>query len=109
MSPAPRYEVVLKPSRAKGKKLAAVLYRGGRKEKTVNFGAAGMEDYTTHRDPERKERYLARHRSRENWGASGVTTPGFWARWILWSEPSLPAAIRETSRKFGLEIRYLPG
>jgi hypothetical protein len=105
---APRYEVYLGPSRAKGKKMAAVVFQNGRKVKTVNFGAAGMSDYTIHRDPERMERYLTRHRAREDWSASGVLTPGFWSRWILWSEPSLPAAIRKTSQKFHLKIRQTP-
>ncbi len=29
--------------------------------KTIHFGSAGMSDYTIHKDPERKERYIARH------------------------------------------------
>ena len=30
--------------------------------KNVSFGAAGMSDYTLHKDPERKERYISRHK-----------------------------------------------
>jgi hypothetical protein len=72
--------------------------------KTVRFGATGYEDYTTHKDAERKKRYMTRHKSRETWGKSGLETPGFWSRWILWNKPSLGASISDTSRRFGLKI-----
>ena len=35
-------------------------------EKIIHFGARGYEDFTTHKDPERKERYIARHKPRED-------------------------------------------
>ena len=50
--------------------------------RTIHFGAKGYEDYTTHKDPERKARYLARH-SGEDWSEAGVNTAGFWAGWLL--------------------------
>ena len=31
-------------------------------KKTVSFGAAGMSDFTKHKDTERKQRYLNRHK-----------------------------------------------
>ena len=34
--------------------------------KKVHFGARGYEDYTMHKDPERRRRYIARH-SREDY------------------------------------------
>ena len=37
------------------------------KEKVVSFGQRGASDYTIHGNDERKERYLRRHRARENW------------------------------------------
>ena len=106
--PAPRYEVYLGPSRASGKKYTAVVFQNGRKLRTVHFGAAGMSDYTIHKDLERMARYLSRHRAREDWELTGVTTPGFWARWILWSEPTHAAAVRATARRFGLRIHTGP-
>jgi len=36
----------------------------GKVVKTTHFGAAGMSDYTKHKDPERKQRYLNRHRKK---------------------------------------------
>lgn len=67
----------------------------------VHFGARGYDDYTIHKDKERQRRYVNRHRSRENWGPTGIFTPGFWSRWILWNKPSLRESIRDTKQRFG--------
>ena len=52
--------------------------------KRVHFGARGYEDYTTHHDDERKARYIARHRAREDW--NDYMSAGALSRWILWEE-----------------------
>jgi hypothetical protein len=70
----------------------------------VHFGRQGYSDYTKHKDPLRMERYLTRHRSRENWTRSGAKTAGFWSRWILWSSPSLLGARRKTEKVLGKKI-----
>ena len=67
---------------------------------TVRFGARGYSDYTKHKDPDRKQRYITRHRKNENWKISGVRSAGFWSRWILWGEPTLRGSIRALERKF---------
>jgi hypothetical protein len=72
---------------------------------SVKFGAKGYSDYTKHKDSDRMKRYLARHRSRENWTRSGINTAGFWSRWILWSKPTLKEAIAYTSKKFNITIQ----
>ncbi len=74
--------------------------------KVVRFGRRGFSDYTLHKDPERMKRYLARHRSRENWTRSGRYSAGFWSRRILWSEPSFQAALRKTQRVLGRKIIF---
>lgn len=73
--------------------------------KTIHFGAKGMSDYTKHKDSERKQRYITRHQSRENWTKSGIATAGFWSRWLLWGEPTLKASIEEIERRFKVEIK----
>jgi len=70
----------------------------------VSFGLRGYSDYTLHKDKERMERYLTRHRSRENWTRSGAKTAGFWSRWLLWSSPSLLGAKRKTEKVLGKKI-----
>ena len=69
-------------------------------DKTVHFGAMGYEDYTTHNDEKRKASYLARHRTKEDWTLSGVDTAGFWARHLLWNEPSLTASVADINKRF---------
>jgi hypothetical protein len=70
----------------------------------VHFGRQGYSDYTKHKDGVRMERYLTRHRKRENWTRSGAKTPGFWSRWLLWSSPSLNSARAKTEKVLGKKI-----
>lgn len=51
--------------------------------KKVSFGAKGYEDYTIHKDKERRTKYRQRH-SRDN--IHDPTSPGFWSWWVLWGE-----------------------
>jgi hypothetical protein len=73
--------------------------------KTVHFGASGYSDYPTHKDSERKQRYITRHKARENWAKSGMKSAGFWSRWLLWGEPTISGSIKEIERKFNVTIR----
>ncbi len=88
--------VSIKKSPIKGKKLRATFSDGTH----TDFGAAGMSDYTKHRDPERKKRYIARHRSRENWNKP--KTAGALSLYVLWNKPSLKASISDYKRRFKL-------
>jgi hypothetical protein len=95
--------VKLSKSRNGTHKFMAVFSNG----KTVKFGLKGYSDYTIHKNKERMERYLTRHRKRENWGRNGKYKAGFWSRWILWSKPSLQAAVRQTQSVLGEKIVYV--
>jgi hypothetical protein len=94
--------VVIKQSTRAGKKKMAVFTdsSNGRK-KTTHFGAAGMSDYTIHKDRERMNRYLNRHRKRENW--DDYTSAGSLSRWILWNKTSYSASVADYKRRFGLK------
>lgn len=92
---------ILQRSPKKDKKFMVVTPSG----KKIYFGATGYSDYTKHKDIERKERYVTRHRRNEKWGLDGVLTAGFWARWVLWNKPSLEASIKDTERRFGITIK----
>ena len=67
--------------------------------KRVLFGAFGYEDYTTHKDPARKARYIARHKNKENWTKSGIDTAGWFSRWLLWEEPNIRDAYKKIKDK----------
>jgi len=90
------------------KKFQAVFFddKTGKKLKTVKFGSRPYEDYTQHHDKDRMKRYVDRHEKREDWTRSGKYSPGFWSRWLLWSEPSFTDALKLTERKIGEKITY---
>jgi len=95
-------KVEIKPSTQKTKKLMAIFYDdNGKKIKTTHFGSAGMSDFTIHKDKQRKERYLDRHRKRENW--NDPMTAGALSRWILWNKPTLQGSIRDYKKRFKLK------
>lgn len=73
--------------------------------KTIHFGASGMSDYTKHKNPDRKQLYINRHKSKENWKKSGIKTAGFWSRWLLWGEPTLLGSIRQIEKQFNVTIK----
>lgn len=92
--------VVIKKSDKKGKKLMAVFTGPNGRKKTTHFGAEGMSDFTKHKDKERKQRYITRHRKNENW--NDPMTAGALSRWVLWNKPSLRASISDFKKKFRL-------
>jgi len=59
--------------------------------KKIYFGQAGASDYTQHKDPIRKMRYINRHKKREEkfWNKSGINTASFWSRFLLWEKPTI--------------------
>ena len=63
-------EIIITPSKKSDKKFDALIDG----KKTVSFGAKGYSDFTQHKDPARKQRYLNRHKARENW--ADPTTAG---------------------------------
>ncbi len=81
----------------KDKKYRAVFIKNGR-EKIVDFGASGYSDFIQHKDPLRKQRYINRHKSRENW--EDPTTAGSLSRYILWNKPSFRQSVNDYKKRF---------
>lgn len=100
-----KIKVSLEKSTRKDKKFMVIIEKEGGRSKKVHFGANGYSDYTKHKDPLRKNKYVSRHRNNENWTKSGIETPGFWAKHILWNQPTLKGSISNTSSKFGITIK----
>jgi hypothetical protein len=93
-----RLKTIRKSHRSE-KKYDAVFEKNGR-EKTVSFGAAGMSDYTKHKNSTRKQRYIKRHSGMgENWRKPD--TAGALSRWILWNKPSFRESVADYKRRFG--------
>ena len=98
--------IELKKSPIRGKKWEAKLFnKEGKKLKTVHFGQAGAEDFTIHKDEERKQRYIDRHKKREDWTKSGIDTPGYWSRWLTWNKESISGSIADIESRFNVDIR----
>ena len=97
----PYVRVVIKTSDKPKKKYKAILYDKDNKTKTIYFGSAGASDFTKHRDEKRKQRYISRHKKRENW--SVPDTAGSLAKHILWNKPTLRASIEDYKKRFNLK------
>ena len=99
MQPARVQKVKVVKSHLAAKKYDAI-FSAPDFRKVVPFGASGYEDYTTHKDPIRRERYLKRH-SGENW--DNPMTAGSLSRYLLWGEStSFNENLREFKRRFKL-------
>ena len=72
--------------------------------KAIYFGAKPYEDYTQHKNEDRKKSYTSRHATREDWTKSGMDTAGFWSKHLLWNLPSLDDSISDTARRFKIRI-----
>ena len=68
--------------------------------KHTDFGSTGYSDFTKHKDPERKKRYISRHRSRENWKAP--KTAGALSLYVLWNKPTFRASVANYKKRFNL-------
>ena len=87
-------QIVITPSDKPTKKFEARIDG----KKSIHFGAKGYEDFTIHKDPMRKNRYLDRHSKNEDW--HNPLTAAFYATNILWNKPTITESIRDTNRRF---------
>ena len=86
-------EIIISKSKNKDKKYDARIDG----KRTVSFGSAQHSDFTKHKDPERKQRYIDRHKKNENW--SDPTTAGYLSRWILWAKPTIEESIKDLNKR----------
>ena len=70
--------------------------------KMIYFGDAAYQDYTQHNDLHRKELYLTRHASREDW--NDPLTAGFWSRWLLWNKKTISKSVKYIEKRFNIKI-----
>ena len=90
-------EVVITKSKNSSKKKYDARIDG---TKTVSFGEKGASDFTKHGNQDRKEAYIARHKTNEDWTKSGAKTAGFYSRWITWNKPTLNESIDDINKRF---------
>ena len=87
-------KIVIQKSNNKHKK-----YQATDGQKTVHFGDSRYQDFTQHKDEQRKKNYISRH-SNEDHSVSNALSPAFLARHVLWSEKSVPESVRKLNKKY---------
>ena len=95
----------ISPSTRKNKKYAASFQIGGinnteLKEpviKKVHFGDNRYEDFTQHKDEERKKRYKTRHK---NDNLENPLSPGALSMFILWNKPTIEDSLKDYLKRF---------
>lgn len=78
------------------------------RSKKIYFGAIKPDgtpysDFTVHKDLDRRNRYIQRHKANEDW-SSPYAGAGVWSRYLLWGEPTLKQSIKAMERKFKIKI-----
>jgi hypothetical protein len=96
----------IRKSRRQGKKYVARFKYPSGKAKKTHFGGKGYEDFTLHKDKNRKKLYLNRHKKNENW--NDPTTAGSLSRYILWNKPSLEQSFSDYKKRFNINGTIKP-
>ena len=86
-----------------GKKKYEITFEKNGKTYLRKFGAAGMSDFTIHKDRERRERYISRHKKDLRTG--DPMKPGYLSMYILWNKPSLKASLADYKRRLNVYNR----
>lgn len=92
---------IITPSNRKDKKYSAIIIDDG-KPKTIHFGATGYDDFTTHKDEDRRQKYEKRHQKNENW--DDPTKAGFWAKNLLWNKSTLEESAEDIEDKYKFKV-----
>ena len=88
-----------KKLKGNSKKYEIVFEKNG-KTYTRKFGATGMSDFTIHKDKERRERYISRHK--KDLRTKDPMKPGYLSMYILWNKPSLKASLADYKRRLNV-------
>jgi hypothetical protein len=104
--------VKISPSTNPKKKLMAQFFnKEDKKVKTTHFGSKPNKDFTIYskeskeRAAKERNKYIARHKVRENWSQSGMTSAGALSRYVLWEKPTVEGGKQAYARQFGLKLK----
>ena len=100
-----KYSVKIKKLSNDDKKYVAIFTQidkdgkplDGGKVKKQKYGASGMSDYTKHKDIERRNRYIQRHK--KDLRTNDPTRAGYLSMYILWNKPTLKASIDDYKKR----------
>lgn len=83
------------------KKYRGIFIDDSGKETHIDFGQRGADDMTTHKNVLRRQRYIQRHKARENWNSP--LSAGALSRWLLWETPNLQTNVKLFKQNFNLQ------
>ena len=94
--------MIIEKGTAKNKKWKAIFYDDeGKKIRTSQFGDSRYQDYTQHKDKERRSKYRERHK--KDLASGDYTKPGYLSFYILWGDStSLKTNISNYKKRFKL-------
>ena len=90
--------IIIKKSSNPGKKFTAIIDN----KKSIHFGQKNASDYTIHKDDDRKNRYLQRHKHDH---FNNPLYPSFYSTNLLWNKKTLFDSIRDTNKKYNVNIK----
>ena len=93
--------IIIKNSSAPNKKYTAVI-DNGKTSKSIHFGDNRYQDFTIHKNTERKKAYLARHKHDKS---TNPLYAGFYSSNLLWNKPTLRESIKNTNDKYNVNIK----
>ena len=85
------------------KKKYQIKFKKNGKEYIRKFGAQGMSDFTIHKDRNRRERYISRHK--KDLRTKNPMAPGYLSMYILWNKPSIEASLKDYKRRLNVYNR----
>jgi hypothetical protein len=88
--------IKLKKLKSGAKKYEITFEKNGKKY-IRKFGAAGMSDYTKHKDKDRREQYISRHK--KDLRTKDPMKPGYLSMYILWNKPTIKASLADYKRR----------
>jgi len=96
-------KMIIEKGTAKNKKYKAIFYDDkGKKIKTSQFGDVRYQDYTMHKDKERRAKYRKRHKN--TLSSTNYMSPSHLAYFLLWGESvALKTNINNYKKKFKLK------
>jgi hypothetical protein len=80
-----------------GAKKYEITFNKNGKVYTRKFGASGASDYTKHKDKDRRERYITRHK--KDLKTNDPMRPGYLSMYILWNKPTVAASLADYKRR----------
>jgi hypothetical protein len=97
----------IKPLRSGNKKYEAKFEikksNGKISNKSIKFGAKGMSDFTIHKDTERRDRYISRHK--KDLRTNDPKRAGYLSMYILWNKKTFKASLADYKRRLNIYNR----